>query len=319
MKIDQSPDWIKRYLFGELSEADRTAIELELLADREKFEEVCAVEDDLIDSYVRGKLSHADRTRFEIQYLASRYNRERVETARILIAGIDRIAGERVKAGERETGASWWKRIPNPLRWPQTALGGASLLALLFASGALWLYLERGRLVGQIVRIENEAQIERTSLKQREQELASRNQELEREIANERQRHEESKAALEQLRLQQSSLAPAVFSVLLPPAPVRGGKASPSLTLPRLTGRVRLLMELKGDGYASYQVRFQTVDGQEILRRPVDKVRLGEDREFAALTIRAERLTKGDYIIILFGQTADGRGQEIDRYYFRVS
>jgi hypothetical protein len=49
------------------------------------------------------------------------------------------------------------------------------------------------------------------SLKQREQELASRNQELEREIASERQRYEESKAALEQLRLQQSSLSPQFF------------------------------------------------------------------------------------------------------------
>jgi hypothetical protein len=189
----------------------------------------------------------------------------------------------------------------------------------LFASGALWLYLERARLVGQIARIENEAQVERTSLKQREQELASRNQELEREIANERQRHEESKAALEQLRLQQSSLSSSVLSILLRPAPVRSEKAPPSLILPRLTGSVRLLMELKGDGYASYQVTCQTIEGREILRLPASKVRLGRDREFAALTVRTERLTKGDYILILLGQIADGRGEEIERYYFRVS
>jgi hypothetical protein len=312
MRANFSDNWIHRYLLGELAEADQTAIERELLADREKFEQVCAVEDDLIDSYLRGKMSRADRERFEGHYLASRYNRERVATAQILIAGIDRMAGEKVKAGERETGVPWWKRFTDLLRWPQPALGGALVLALLFALSALWLYQERARLLGQIARIENEAQIERTSSKQREQEL-------EREIANERRRYEESKAAMEQLRLQQPSFSPAVLSVLLPPASVRGEKAPPSLTLPRLTGRVRLLMELNGDGYPSYHVRFQTVDGREILSRQVINVRLGKDREFAALTIRSGRLTKGDYILILFGQTADGRDEEIDRYFLRMS
>jgi hypothetical protein len=319
MKIDQPPNWIQRYLLGEMAEADQTAIELELLADREKFEQVCAVENDLIDSYLRGKMSRDDRERFEGHYLASRYNRERVAIAQILIAGIDRIAGERVKARERGTGIPWWKRFLNSTRWPQTALGVALVLALLFALGAIWLYLERVRLFGQIAKIENEAQIEHASLKQREQGLASRNQELEKEIANERQRHEESKAALEQLRLQQSSLSPTVLSFLLTPAPVRSEKAPPSLTLPRLNGRVRFLMKLNGDGYAGYQIRFQTVDAQEIFRRPASKVRLGKDREFAALTIHARRLTKGDYILILFGQTTDGRSEEIDRYFFRMS
>jgi hypothetical protein len=319
MRADFSDNWIQRYLLGELAEADQTAIERELLADREKFEQVCAAEDDLIDSYLRGKMSRADRERFEGHFLASVYNRERVATAQILIAGIDRITGERVKAGERGTGVPWWKRFPDFLRWPQPALSGALVLALLFALSALWLYLERARLFGEIARIENEAQIERTSLRQREQERALRNQELQREIANERQRLEESKAALEQLRLQKSSLSPEVLSVLLPPASVRSDKAQPSLVLPRLTGRVRLLMELNGDGYASYQVKFRTVEGREIISSQAIKVRLGKDREFAALTIRAERLSKGDYILILFGQNADGRDEEIDRYFLRVS
>jgi hypothetical protein len=105
----------------------------------------------------------------------------------------------------------------------------------------------------------------------------------------------------------------------LTPAPVRGEKSPPTLTLPLLTGRVRFLMELNGDGYASYQVRVQTVEGREILSSEVGKVRLGKDREIAALTVQAGKLTKGDYILVLFGQTADGRGEEIDRYSFRVS
>jgi hypothetical protein len=40
---------------------------------------------------------------------------------------------------------------------------------------------------------------------------------------------------------------------------------------------------------------------------------------FATLPVKAGELTKGDYILILFGQTADGKIEEIDRYPFRVS
>jgi hypothetical protein len=318
MKIDQSPYWIKKFLLGELTEADQTAIERELLSDKEKFEQVCAVEDDLIDSYLRGKMSRADHERFEIHYLASQYNRERVASAQILIAEIDRMARGRVTAGEMETNVSWWKRYSDSIRWLQPSLGVALVLAILFASGALWLYLERTRLLGEIAKIENEAQIERASIKEHQQELESRNQGLEREIANERRRYEESKARLEQLRLQRTSLSPAVLSFLLKPAPVRGEKTQPSLTLPLLTGKVRFLMELNGYGFAGYQVRIITVEGLEILRGNAGKVNLEKDREFAALTIQAGKLPKGDYILILSGQSADGRGEEIDRYFLRV-
>ena len=319
MKIDQSPNWIKKFLLGELKEADQTAIERELLADKEKFEQVCAVEDDLIDSYLRGKMSRGDRERFEIHYLASQYNRERVASAQILIAEIDRIAREQVTEKEIETHVSWWKRFSDSIHWLQPALGLALFLAILFASGALWLYLERARLLGEIAKIENDAQIERASFKEHQRELESRNQGLEREIANERQRYEGSKAALEQLRIQRSSFSSAVLSFLLTPATVRGEKTQPSLTLPLLTGKVRFLMELNGYGYAGYQVRLQMVEGQEILRSRAGKVGLGKDHEFAALTIQAGKLTKGDYILILSGQTADGRDEEIDRYFLRVS
>jgi hypothetical protein len=318
MKIDQSPNWIKRFLLGELPEADQTAIERELLADREKFEQVCAVEDDLIDSYLRKKMSRGDLERFEIHYLASQYNRERVASAQILIAEIDRIARGRVTAGE--TDGYWWKQYLDSIHWPQPALGVALVLAILFASGALWLYLERARLLGEIAKIENEARVERASFKERQQELELRNQGLERARADERQRYEESRAALEeQLRIQQPSLNIAVLSFLLTPAPVRGEKTQPSLTLPLLTGRVRFLMELNSYGYAGYQVSLQTVEGREILRGPAGKLRLGKNREFASLTIQAGKLTTNDYILILSGQTADGREEEIDRYFLRIS
>jgi hypothetical protein len=54
-------------------------------------------------------------------------------------------------------------------------------------------------------------------------------------------------------------------------------------------------------------------------RRRIDKVRFGKDRAFATQPVKAGELAKGDYILILFGQTSDGKIEEIDRYFFRVS
>jgi hypothetical protein len=78
-------------------------------------------------------------------------------------------------------------------------------------------------------------------------------------------------------------------------------------------------MELDRNDYANYQVILQTVEGREILRSRTSKVRFGKARAFATLPVEAGELTTGDYILILFGQTADGKIEEIDRYFFRVS
>jgi hypothetical protein len=80
---------IRRYLLGELAEAEQAAFERELLRDRGKFDQVCAVENELVDSYVRGEMSLADRERFEAHYLASPLNRERVAIAQAFLTIID--------------------------------------------------------------------------------------------------------------------------------------------------------------------------------------------------------------------------------------
>ena len=78
-------------------------------------------------------------------------------------------------------------------------------------------------------------------------------------------------------------------------------------------------MEMGDKDYANYQAVLQTIEGREILRRRTGNVRFSKDRAFATLPIKAGELTKGDYILILFGQTADGKSEEIERYFFRVS
>ena len=317
MKIDQGENLIRRYLLGELAEADQAALEQELLIDRGKFDRVWAVENELVDSYVRGEMSRADRKRFESHYLASPLHRERVAIAESFLTNIDQAAGETVEVSEKEFLAPRRRRFP--LRSPRLVFGVILVMALLLTSGLVWSYIERVRLTGQIANVQKEAQTERAFLKQREREQASRNQEFEKEIADVSRRNEQLKAELEQLRRRRQAAAPTILSFLLTPAPERGDKAIPQSTIPRITGKARLLMELGDNNYANYQIILHTVEGREILRSRTAKVRFARDRAFATLPVKAGELTKGDYILILFGQTADGKIEEIDRYFFRVS
>jgi predicted RNase H-like nuclease (RuvC/YqgF family) len=179
--------------------------------------------------------------------------------------------------------------------------------------------IERTWWTERIAKIQNDADTERTSLKQREQNLASRNQELEKEIADERQRREKLTAELEQLRRQQQSTLLAAPSFLLTTAITRKDNSPSPPTIPLSIGAVRLLIKLDGDDYANYQLRLQTAEGQEILRRHTGKIRSGKDRAFVTLTVPSGKLKRGDYVLILFGQTAGGRSEEIDRYFFQVS
>src|SRR5262245_6889465 len=107
MKIDQSENSIQRYLLGELTEADQTALEQELLIDRGKFDQAWAVENELVDSYVRGEMSRAYRERFEGHYLASPLHRERVAIAESFLTDIDQAPGETVEVREKEPVVPW--------------------------------------------------------------------------------------------------------------------------------------------------------------------------------------------------------------------
>jgi len=313
MKIDRRENLIRRYLLGELSEAEQTTFEQELLADRGKFDQVWAVENSLIDSYARGEMSRADRDRFKRHYLASSLHRERVAIAELFLEDIDGTAEELIEVRETESSLSWRRGFL--LRW-QPVLGAALAMVLLLTIGAAWLFIERTRLTRQIASVQNEAQTERAALKRREQELALQKQELEKEIANERQRNEQLAAELEQSRHQPA--APAFLSFLLTPAPMRGLNAPPPPTIPLGVGKARLLMQLDGADYTSYQIKLQTVEGREILRGQPGRISLGKDQTFAEITVPAGKLAKGDYILILSGRTARGEMEEVDQYFFRV-
>ena len=75
---------LARYLLGDLSEAEQSAIEDRAFEDRQFAKNILAVEAELIDQYVRGELAGAERQKFETRFLASAERRRKVEFANAL-------------------------------------------------------------------------------------------------------------------------------------------------------------------------------------------------------------------------------------------
>ena len=72
---------LRQYLLGSAPEDERERLEQALLADENLYEELLAIEDELMDQYVWGQLPEPERTSF-LQYLnALPDHKERLEFA----------------------------------------------------------------------------------------------------------------------------------------------------------------------------------------------------------------------------------------------
>lgn len=317
MKTEPLENRLRNYLLGELPEAEQTALERELLADREKFDEAWAIENSLIDRYVRGELPPTDRERFERHYLASELHRERVSIAQLFLGDIDKTPERPSAKVESGAGADpWWRRLSGSLRSLQPVFSAAMAIALLFVTGgAIWLLRERSRLSDQLAQMQDRSQAEMVSIEQRKQDLELQTQGLAGEIARERERGRQLGAELERLTQNRQSASPAFLSFLLTPAPTRDKNGPPPPVIPLVKSGMQLLMALDAGDFPGYQIKLQTVEGREILSKPANRTK---DRAFAAVTLPAGTLVKGDYILILSGRIAGGELEEVDRYFFRV-
>jgi hypothetical protein len=88
---DRQHETAVRYLLGELTENECDALEEAYFTRDGGFEELVAIEQELIDSYVAGELSPAQRRRFESRF-PLKESGEGIEFARVLRAGLRETA-----------------------------------------------------------------------------------------------------------------------------------------------------------------------------------------------------------------------------------
>ncbi len=310
-----------RYLLGELSEPEQSALEEKYFTDPQIFNQVLKTESELVDGYVRGQLSNEMRERFEQSYLAHPARNERVKFAAALASRLEQ-AEESVTTSEQLTlPGSWWQRLLASLRGQKPTLRFSLALAtLLVVIGSVWVFIESRRQQ----RESGQTQTAYDAQQRRERELSQ-------QAADEGRRAEE--LAAEQGRIEPTpqqipqptptptvSSAPRPVSLALTVGGVRGGDNSqiPTLIIPPGTTQARLLLNLKENNYPSYRASLQTIAGAEIFSQKGVKPGRAKTGASFVFTVPARQLAAGDYVLTLSGINPDGEVDDLSKSLFRV-
>lgn len=306
---------MRRYLLGDLPEAEAIALEQQLFAEDESFEQMWEIENSLVDGYVRGRLSHADRAKFESHYLVTPVHFQRVKLAEDLIKKADGSMTERY-VGEPKV-----SRLANLLgkygtsvsRWPFAPAAAAAVLLLL--AGSIWLSIDDLRLRREMARMAGESERGRI----REEELSD-------QIAAARDQNEDMRGALERLRGEHNNVTqPAVrnlrgiISYTLSPRLIRSGNNPQSLAIPGDGAFVRLLMRVEPGDSRTFEAAVREVGGRQIWKGSTLKPRLENDDYAVSVDVPAGRLVPGDYILKLSALDSAGEPEEITSYFFRIT
>jgi hypothetical protein len=297
-----------RYLLGDLSETEQMAVEQEYFADPEKFEEVWAAENDLVDRYVRGRLSRGRRELFERNYLQSPKHRERVALARKLLEAVDRQPVDNGAAPSR---------APNRLMETLSAILRPRFLApaaafLLLLSVLSWLMVERSRLNGEVER----SQARLSDQQRRERDISD-------QLAAEREQSRNLKSELDRLleSISQGSQGPSLNPTSIFPFLLRSsldprgvGSDLQQITIPPGTDLVRLQMKIDKNDSRRFQATIRAVGGPQIWKRRSFKQKSG----VITVDVPAAKLPLNDYILTLSVTTPDRETEEINNYPFRV-
>jgi hypothetical protein len=335
-----SDQTITSYLLNELSEEDQERFEEAYLSDGSLFEQVQALEEELIEDYIKGNLSDQERRRFERHYLASDQRRARIEAARELLrlcslkavtqtadddqaqTADDPIEGEFFSLRSRLRSLAGLRPAP--------VFGVAVALLSLLGAG---LGIELLRLRGQIAAFSEE----RAAIQRRAEESERRLVHEREQLAEERKGSVELREKLEDLYSQlarldlawtesQASKNQIVFLALTPT--VRNlDNPNGAVFLSAHTSFVVLRGELESQEAAnlrSCRAVVKTVEGdREIWRQEGIKPRRRKSAQYVVVRVPADRFKATgaqDFILTLDAPTAGGKDyEELERYYFQVT
>ena len=287
---------LMRYLLGELSEDEQTALEEQYVADPRIFDTVAKVENDLVDDYVRGKLPPESRERFERMYLAHPHRRERVRFAEALLARVDASDSSTVPGAAPAARIAWRSWADRLLR-PKPALGFA-FATLLLASG-VWLVFEARRTRQDAVQRE----AARTDQERRETETAAR-----------------TGTGHGTADRPAAARPPAVVVLALEVGSVRAvDTASPTpLIIPPSATEVRLQLTMQERDYPTYRAILRRIGGAEILRRGPLTPEVAGTAATITLSVPATEFVPGDYMLTLEGATSGGAFEDVSRSLIRA-
>lgn len=323
---------VTQYLLGELPEAEAERLDELSIADGEFVDTLRSAENDLVDAYAQEELSSASRAQFESHYLASPRRRERANLARALqefgAKAIAARAADFPQKDEREVPArrgrsGWVPAFAGPLLRRPGLQWGVTLAALV-------LLIAGGVLLFQNLRLRQQM----TQTAARRDELGRHEQELQKEIQEQRTANSKTEQDLAQLRAererldqelnQQKNSQPtnqspgSVASLVLTPQ-MRGAANTQTLSITAATRTVTARLSLEPNDFDTYRVALLDQASHQTLWRSGNLRAKGvQDRKSLSLSFPAGLLKPQTYTLQVSGVSSNGAAQTISDYPFRV-
>ncbi len=275
---------LRRFLLGDLAEEERARIEELVLNDTGVFEQLGAIEDDLIDAYARDELPAAQRSAFEQWLHTAGEQKTRVALAKDLDTWIARRGSTKNRSdGEVSSPTESAELRPFPRRRSATYLPiAASLLLLLTTAGLIH---KTGRLDSSVAGLSRQLEGKTERVAQLERRLGA---------------------------MQQGQQLPekGIVPVWLAPQ-LRGPGEAPRVILSPAVEIVRLQLDLGGEtGYRSYRVRLESASEQVLWSWQGLVVRHKDWGGCVIAELPAGLLAGGSYQLALEGITAPGEAPQ---------
>lgn len=298
--IEKQRERMRQYLLGALPEAEQTSLENEFLNDDEQFEQMVAAENELVDAYARGYLSPSERRQFEQHYLAHPARHDRLRFAQALTSRIDQSADSLTAHPATLPTMSWWSKLTEFFRLPQSQLTWAMSAALVLLIAT----------VGTIYwRIRTQSGERDLAVTDTPQPTVSPSPSV-----NLPPSPMLSPAVPEKKQTTFASLALSIGSLRS-----ESNDPTPRLTLTADVDFARLQLAFRRQDYPQYNVSLSLAGGAEIWRRQSLKSQVGNTRESLVVTIPVAKLSPGEYLLTLRGVTKDGEPEDIGKTSFRVT
>lgn len=313
-----------RYFLGELSEAEKSAVETRFFGDEDYSRFLDQAENDLIDDYVGGKLGFRQTRNFDRSYLISERRSEKVRAARMMQTEIS--AEKHEIAFPFAPFVFLWQQFENLFRVPNSIWAGglAAIAVLILLAGLRLISSPEANRTAQI-EPENQTVVESAKSSWSSTSLpTSEEPRLLNKIQKQIVRREKSKLAAK------PNAEPGEKAIAAPP--VKTAKPIPALTLlpaqsaekPPVVGAARgaenirlRVVHRNAENFVKYLVAIRAADGDLIWSREITVSEKTAQKPLA-LDVRSGALASGSYGLTVSGATGDGQLEEVNTYNFTV-
>lgn len=315
----ENEEIIRRFLLDKMSEEERFEFEKRFVADGHLFEQITAVEDELIEKYVRGWMRPEESAEFETVFLVTKKRRDRIEFARTFIDQITVTDSLLTDVVEENTPKEYF--FASILQWfsiPKVAMAGAMAFLVVFVG--VWMFSSL------LAPNQPEVAFEPNNGSLGTLPTIKSTEPVNPSFPVNSTETPESTANVETKQVPTATKTPAPTP---PPAieqPVRNpvlalfsgnlrsGGSNNILTLTNEANAATFILNLPSTDYGTYAAVVTDADGNKIAQFNKLKAWKGRIR----LVVSANQLKTGDYLIRLDGRNRSGENESVADFQFRI-